>query len=135
MRIEELRIGNYVSYSSNYLKVNSLGDLGISLDFKKKYTIGFLDIDDVKPIALTEEWLVKFGFEKGSDIMGDCYFIEDPIYDIDFPIHIDEEGNFEFYGLHIKIKYVHQLQNVFNIIAEQELSFNKNENTTDIPKS
>lgn len=123
MQAEQLRIGNYVweNYGGVYL-VRGIPDDKTVIISKTKTTIPVpFDQNDISPIKITEEWLMKLGFEKGSDIMGDCYFIEDATYDIDFALH--QVGNvFKCYSAReIEIVYVHRLQNLFESLTGLEL--------------
>ena len=90
------------------------------------------NIKDTNPIPLTEEWLLKFGFEK---IIYDCeevgYGVE---YDLktkhfylsycdDFSISIS--GRKEYRGMAPNIelfRYVHQLQNLYFSLSGEELT-------------
>jgi len=62
----ELRINNLVEYTGDICEVtmvDSLGDLVLYVDgdfFESRIT-------EIEPIHLTEEWLVKFGFEKDNN--------------------------------------------------------------------
>jgi hypothetical protein len=118
MKASELRIGNLVN----------------DYQFKKplKVTIGVLEeiengMDFYEPIPLTEEWLVKFGFEE-YDRMGDNIFFAFKKEDnFKFNLHLFFlELSVSFYGLNweraIKLKYVHQLQNLYFAITGEELS-------------
>ena len=67
---------------------------------------------DVFPIPLTEEWLIKFGFEEALN--GWWSPCEEYSY---------REGNF-YLGANIflaKIDYVHQLQNIYTVLQSREL--------------
>ena len=92
-----------------------------------------IDINEMikEPIPITEEWLLKFGFEKDTHIDGykvigksDCYWIQEmravlflksDIRDINYP-YIDMAGN------HIRLDYIHQLQNLYFAITQKELT-------------
>jgi hypothetical protein len=118
MKANELRIGNWL-YS------------GIT---KEDFIIDGYDIlnidegdDDgkTKPIKLTEEWLVKFGFEKRITVGHSVqYFIgKNPVtHDWLFDILWLEGYSTPFYrnGFH-KIKHVHQLQNLYFALTGEEL--------------
>ena len=55
--INELRIGNLVLTKDGITKVSDVLEVGINMIHDSwEY-----DIEDIKPIPLTEEWLVKFG--------------------------------------------------------------------------
>ena len=70
----------------------------------------------IEPIPLTEEWLLKFGFEKNknSDLYFRLnnyeYFIENGIIDNGYS-RMNE----------ISVKYVHQLQNLYFALTGKEL--------------
>ena len=116
IKTNELRIGNFVSIN----------------DKQKAWEImdGF-DIDEmtsnssVDAISLTEEWLVKFGFEKMPT--NEYWF---GIIAKGKILHISLSGNVEIMGLNFNsislgdiCKYVHQLQNLYFSITGEELVF------------
>lgn len=86
-----------------------------------------IDYDLFEPIPLTEEWLIKFGFEKTYDEF---------VYDkanlrIEYIIWADDEPEWKlkrFYGntfsshSTIKTNYVHQLQNLYFALTNEELT-------------
>ena len=109
MKTTELRIGNYVNgiydegeFIAEVLTVDSEGCL---LDANGIYELTSLKV--IKPIPLTEEWLVKFGFER--------------LGDISFPFiksnDFENSETFSLYG----IKHVHQLQNLYFALTGEEL--------------
>jgi hypothetical protein len=115
MKATELRIGNLVYDNlGGTLKIK-----GISLES---------DLSHIKPIPLTEEWLLKFGFIKENF----HYVIDKDKYHtfsiligiISFPFIKSNDKviseNFSFYG----IKYVHQLQNLYFALTGKELILN-----------
>ena len=86
-----------------------------------------MDSYNFRPILLTEEWFLKFGFDKGSDIIGDCFYIELKNND-DFIIHIENDKMFLFDD-DLEIKHVHQLQNLYFALTQKELIY-ENRNKT-----
>lgn len=85
MKITDLKIGNYVDYDGNYVPIYAIrGPFPMEksrYDQKDTVDVMFdglltLSIDEVKPIALTEELLLRFGFEKCKvNWQGtDCYY-------------------------------------------------------------
>ena len=73
-------------------------------------------IENIKPIQLTEEWLLKFGFEKDNELN----FVK-----FSFKVHFWSNYNSYMYGWiggNIEIKYVHQLQNIYFALTGQELT-------------
>ena len=105
MEAKELRIGNYLIHDGYFIKSYSVD--------------GFINviknIDNYEPIPLTEEWLVKFGFNKleGWD---DMYYFQIG----DFQIYEYNVSGYEFddFG----IKHVHQLQNLYFALTNEELT-------------
>jgi hypothetical protein len=112
MKANELRIGNFVSIDGvlKPIKVFIIDTTETSVNTK------------YKPIPLTEEWLLKFGF----------------VYNIDsyYKRHTESETNFDWdieTGLYIiddnglvlkdisHIEYVHQLQNLYFALTGEEL--------------
>jgi hypothetical protein len=117
MKAKELRIGNYV-YSNEWAI--------------KSYSVdGFINIikniDNYKPIPLTEEWLVKFGFYYGESKedgylwlkckMGDMYvrpsYLGGFYWGFDYNNEIHNQNN---------IKHVHQLQNLYFALTNKQLT-------------
>lgn len=131
MEAKELRI-------CNFIKAPFLGDVelevtGIAL--AERPSLGYLHFiqtksksgsiffelpEKYKPIPLTEEWLLRLGFGKCSDIFEDW-----PEYEKGFDIgkSITLSHDFECYqGIYSqKINYVHQLQNLYFALTGQEL--------------
>lgn len=107
MNAKELRIGNWVVGES---------------DPKKRPTTATLEVIEYshlfEGIPLTEDWLLKFGFDKiGFD--GDDGYIKDGIFlrqndGFGVVVHDDTFPDIDIY-------YVHQLQNFFHVINGQEL--------------
>ena len=121
MNVNELRIGNLLDYNGKIVKVNTL-----AIDFHGNQTIlaskeNFLwnvsKIDGIKPIPITEECLLKFGFVKGK------YGFFEPKK----RLLVEDLGNSIIYDnklLNTKIKHVHQLQNLYFALTGEELIIN-----------
>jgi len=118
MKAKELRIGNWINYKGNPCRFD-IGDY-----YEANHNDEFLELL-VKPIPLTEEWLLKFGFEKivmnnMIDIIHyqnkDCwiYLIKD-VFELELIVE-DERLN-----LYRNWKYVHQLQNLYFALTGEEL--------------
>lgn len=107
MEATELRIGNWVNDVADGGVLTEIQD-GDDIDFAKDY----------EPIPLTEEWLVKFGFEKSSGYwLNDCHFIY---------LESDEDG-FTLANpdacsvMGITMNHLHQLQNLYYALTGEEL--------------
>jgi len=114
MKASELRIGNWISFCP----LDSRKAKEIQIDstyFGAIEQHSFM----AKPIPLTEKWVRKFGYkyDKGIEIWetSDNKFINLRKVDDYF---MDYES---YYGLQMKIKYVHQLQNIYFMLREKEL--------------
>ena len=130
MKATDLRIGNLVtdkwSVGKYPFKIVSIGKnichyFG-NQEFSAKY-------EDLEPIPLTEEWLLKFGFEKAKHSHGyDCYIKDGFDFDIVshgrywvLAIYTDESCTDSLYFAHGRFEYVHQLQNLYFSITGSEL--------------
>ena len=126
IKAEELRLGNLVYDTSG--KVNT-----INLDaFKYLLSYGGTDICQVKPIPLTEEWLLKFGFEfkntpreygwLKSVLNREICWCHSKEISLEF-----KSGQYDEYTntlLDIDCQYVHQLQNLYFALTGEELKIN-----------
>lgn len=113
---QELRIGNWINSSAHFgeIQVSAILKDGVNpFDWGQgNHCIHFYDT--IAPIKITEEWLINFGFES---------------FDLrfrhlgNFVIH--NEGENFFYKTRtteIKIKHVHQLQNLYFALTGEELT-------------
>ncbi len=74
-----------------------------------------------QPITLTEEWLLKFGFEKRSIIQeNDSYYLNGEI------VWVTKKG-FRYFQNRNIIQHVHQLQNLYFALTGEELTIKDNE--------
>ena len=129
MKATELRIGNLIEY-----KIED------ELDERKEWweisKVDFQDLTwldsnpedaDFRPIKITEEWLLKFGFE---DITGVDYILH---IDVDFKLilipadafypQIDKADDVGWSSISLnKIEYIHQLQNLYFSLTGEELT-------------
>ena len=67
MKAKELRIGNLINDEMIVVGV-AKGTVWIKPKDYKTYKTTSLRYAQIKPIPLTEEWLLKFGFEKGREL-------------------------------------------------------------------
>ena len=67
MKINELRIGNYVNHkvygTVEIMSIIQTGQVAIRTDRNQIFTVG---ISKVSPIAIDENWLIDFGFKAGN---------------------------------------------------------------------
>jgi hypothetical protein len=129
MKANELRIGNYIGDKNDIAIVESIDKDGCIVQFINDEKQGFRISEPIKAIPLTEEWLLRFGFIKvGSEWkLFPCFevqiiaFNEDNYNGVMFytrTIHTDYTpiycGNY--------INYVHQLQNLYFALTNEELT-------------
>jgi hypothetical protein len=119
MKANELRIGNLLrdKVSKTELKVIELTEKDIVIYVIDRSRFPLQSGWALEPIPLTEEWLVKLGFDnkysKGK-------FTIIPIGKLNY-----EQGRTYFNCLTIlnhQPKYVHQLQNLYFALTSQELT-------------
>lgn len=121
----ELRIGNLLS--SNYfddrivvLQVKEIRESQIIALNKENNTISpYLYDNEVKPIKLTEDILLKCGFEKRSD--GHFNMFKQSEVDI---IICNDFSSWKCDGINFSVNYIkhlHQLQNLFFSLCGEEL--------------
>jgi len=114
MDAKELRLGNFLQDRKGRLcivKIIDNNDEGFMASAVKWLVTSLPN----SPIPLTEEWLFKFGFEKGNLE----YFIHENV-------RINFDLQFEFKGVNnlnfgTNLEYVHQLQNLYFALTGKEL--------------
>ena len=131
MKANELRIGNLIGCDIQTLIVKAVNDETVICHTMggKPYTLYF---EDVYGLKLTEEWLLKFGFEKIDKEFQVTYAInvEDECEEVFMPskLYLGLYGQYcigipyESGGGKSKILYVHQLQNLYFALTGEELT-------------
>lgn len=127
IQANELRIGNtlqYLGVTVDVLEIQrescvELGYFETSVGFQRS-----LFDNDIQPIPLTEEWLLKFGFEFSD-------FGDEPPYE-SYTLNKVEMWDFngEYWicnlidqaAINTEFKYVHQLQNLYFALTGEELT-------------
>jgi len=108
MKANEFRLGNLVKCPEGFGQVTQIQDREVLVVDEIGYTM-----EVIKPIPLTEKWLIKFGFKHhdGWDDMKFHFRDEDAHNDNRFELLETNQG-YETPSGQI-CKYVHQLQNCF----------------------
>lgn len=127
----ELRRGNYCFYKNiNFYPINteviSIWEHHLdlqNLDLRDEYQ-NRISHDEVFPIPLTEEWLIKLGFQKDRHY----YHIKDSLPEMYVEYYLaDNEYSFYIYlnedwhCLYSDIQSVHKLQNLYFALTGTEL--------------
>jgi hypothetical protein len=114
---QELRYGNKLLFLDKVVTFKNITNIredsvfwiNVLEDFIPQKSFHF------KPIPLTEEWLLEFGFVKGK--FG--------FFETKKRLLVEDLGNSITYDnklLNTKIKHVHQLQNFYFALTEEELT-------------
>jgi len=116
MKATELRIGNYIDYETE----REIVTMQITYEYIRLIHNGNKNF---KPIELTEDWLLKFGFKYSLRL--DDFMFKDQ-NDV-FEIQPYKKGFLNLVIWHDneilqEIKYVHQLQNLYFALTGEELS-------------
>jgi hypothetical protein len=118
MEATELRLGNWVNnvHTGEPYQINIEKMIRLLEHFKENVVY-------VKPIPLTEEWLLKFGFETQLTSLNFGFIV----FELNaVAISLDKDG---FYFMHNEeyqnIYYVHQLQNLYFALTNKELEIKK----------
>ena len=123
MNAKEIRIDNYLFMDKDIVQVRTVSEHGFNFGLHG-YAANIMDW--WKPIPLTEEWLLKFGF-----------MFEKNHYGYSFPEHSDwllefNKANNKWwvrYGLEKidceRLSYVHQLQNLVFALTGEELKLSE----------
>jgi hypothetical protein len=108
MKTTELRIGNLVLSKGVPVQIEEI------MWETVRYCFGEFPIDYIQPVPITEEWLLRFGFEFRV-VYGNNFWTLNNIL-----IFEDKNGNFE-YSVGLKIQSIHQLQNLYFALTNKEL--------------
>ena len=114
MKAQELRIGNLVKYDNRIFEIDSIAKVFPTLN-TTEFGIGVVDYNNIEPILLTEEWLLRMGF------------ISNPYQDRyeNVVIHVECNKTRGVTELWIDkmphIKYLHELQNLYFALTGKEL--------------
>ena len=118
MEAREFRLGNY--FMSNIVQQIGIEHLEFLLNEK-------LDHSVMKLIPLTEEWLLKFGFEKEGHGFKEYWHLNDfeiEIHGDRFPLRIwgGESAPHLTQFIGHRTKHVHELQNLYYALTGEELT-------------
>lgn len=146
IKANEIRIGNFLFNDDGIIsKVTGFSpfDYSIRCDEEEGCMILFdsfpsdgserkgyeMESSYFEPIPLSEEWLLKFGFEKLTSkeegFRSTSYTYKDKKNFISFIVHFDDGLLSVSFWQGNEKKYVHQLQNLFHSLTGKELEIQK----------
>lgn len=128
MKAEELRIGNLVQFDS-VCRVYEIQQNCFYVMNEEEISLKNTTCD-LQPIPLTEEWLLRFGFEKKDFTWTDKSVSKGLFFKGNYFIIAEEEGfllcelryNREQWFIK-NMDYVHELQNGWHFLNNEELTF------------
>jgi hypothetical protein len=115
IKANELRIGNKVDYYGNIVTINYINDTDVG--FSDYVPFDYPLLDEINPVPITEDWLVRFGFEKGRK--GNVWVILENqlgykngrIYYNSWAISENQPNS------------IHQLQNLYYALTGEEMKY------------
>ena len=121
MKAQELRVGNLVKLNDQAETITDIvSDHGKYFVDTYKHILIFLDNHSLKPIPLTEEWLIRLGFEKhfnGYFCERDYLLLKQHKLENKWFVWVNKVGDIDC----TRINSVHQLQNLYFALTGQEL--------------
>lgn len=125
--IHQFRIGNFINntevndgfFRIEEIKKNQQDNLAVY------YRNGSCMSIDPEPIPLTEEILLKCGFEKELDnsmVKNNVAIFLDKRFKTNLFLKDNQEN--KWHSINIKIKYLHKLQNLYFALTNEELEIN-----------
>ncbi len=126
IKARELRIDNLVEHEGEFYKIHSIAKVFPTLD-TIRFGIGVIDWNNINPIPLTEEWLLKMGFDlQYKSEMHSTYEIMNGKFTYYFWYN-DKRHYLSFLGINVVCNYVHTLQNIIHSLTGEELTIKENE--------
>jgi hypothetical protein len=124
LKAKDLRIGNIFDYYDQFVIVQKISNRFTEFGYFKDGTgfqRPFESHDFPKPIELTEDILLKCGFEKKGKRLSKGWFY---LWNEDGKIIFALAEMHDEIGQYLTIKYVHQLQNLYFALTGEELQIN-----------
>jgi hypothetical protein len=106
MNNKEIRIGNLINRNGLIVTVD-----------EQTFWDMIHNTEQYEPVKITEDWLLKFGFEKYE-----FDNVQYPQYRWKNRLIVVRHGCFVDYGTSVQLKYVHKLQNLYFALTGEELT-------------
>lgn len=127
MKANNLRIGNWLEFEDKTMTVSSI-HIDDTIRFKVPYggSIGCFKLSaHIKPIPLTEEWLLRFGFENYETDKSRVYRLNGFMATYVFNGRFKGKRYLKYHNITFEdfghIQHVHQLQNLYFSLTGEEL--------------
>ena len=111
----DVRRKNLVMYDNRVFEIDTIAEEFPTLN-TIEFGIGVVSWNKLEPIPLTEEWLLKFGLKQTFISKIHLHFIKGSFHLLKRVNHI------QIWYENIDVKYVHQLQNLYFALTNQELT-------------
>lgn len=119
MKIQELRIGNYIQRNGIACTVELINGETDDVYFLGKDFYSNSNVRYIEPIYLNKDWLFKFGFKIYEfDNKANQFRFKDRLI-------VYRDGFLYDYGTSVKLEFVHQLQNLYFALTGAELTCEK----------
>lgn len=130
MNKQHLQIGNLVSYHGHPVQVRTVTRHKVGVLTSNEHTqLRYAHLREIEPIPITEEWMVKNGFEKFfDDVFEFSYYTKEVdgnyidikmnssnISENHVVCHVDNSDRCSI--ANADIRYIHQLQNLLNLMG------------------
>ncbi len=139
LKIKDLRVGNYVTHPNS--KKDRIKEI-LCRSLTNDYAVSFINShynyylenkgeEVVKPIKLTIEWLKKFGFEIDQNTKKSVFQVYKKTFDEYATFILKYNNRIEMFffetdseekGFVKQLHYVHQLQNLYSSLTDDELT-------------
>ena len=121
MKIQDFRIGNYISDDGDFATIELINGEMEEITYKGPKIYLTENLLYINPLDINEDSLTKIGFTKKFENKFNTSFM---FNDIEY--HIPKHGmnnSFLFYKrISFKIKYIHELQNIYYLIKGHEIT-------------
>lgn len=129
MKASELRIGNLIQARGGAGIVRAIFGIDVLLTDQITDEEWQPEVENCTGIPLTEEWLIKFGFERSDSINKSPSFFFKYVGGSELHINpengvvwIERRENVFKFNNPVLIEYVHQLQNLYFALTGEELT-------------
>lgn len=133
MIASELRIGNYITdiwaHKNSYFQVKQIGEKHLWYGLNSSDSFKALN-DNIRPIPITEDWLVKFGFKIADEVNGGYLISINYDWQKEY-LYCSKRGTIGLWNdekkqdfiIMNKCEFIHQFQNLYFALTGNELIF------------